>query len=301
MAMRKPSNRTVASRPTPSAAKGTHAGPVNLDGLRTLVEECFEGLPPRLQSAVRFLMDHPAETAVETVKVLAEGAGVQPSVMIRLAQALGYSGFSHMQAVFRDALLSQSQSYGERVRTHATRTAKTTRDADSLLRLLCEGAIESLQGLRDGASTASLQQAISLLAAARTIQVLGLRRASPIAYYLTYLLSRSRKLVRQMGAMPGMLEDEVDAVGPGDLFVVISFQPFHPHAVQAQQRALSRGAKVLAVTDSTLSPIAKDAHTVLRVHDAEIGGFRSVACAMVLCNALAVGLAASEAAGKVRR
>jgi len=217
------------------------------------------------------------------------------------AQALGYSGFSHMQAVFRDALLSQSQSYGERVRTHATRTAKTTRDADSLLRLLCEGAIESLQGLRDGASTASLQQAISLLAAARTIQVLGLRRASPIAYYLTYLLSRSRKLVRQMGAMPGMLEDEVDAVGPGELFVVISFQPFHPHAVQAQQRALSRGAKVLAVTDSTLSPIAKDAHTVLRVHDAEIGGFRSVACAMVLCNALAVGLAASEAAGKVRR
>jgi DNA-binding MurR/RpiR family transcriptional regulator len=101
--------------------------------------------------------------------------------------------------------------------------------------------------------------------------------------------------------MPGMLEDEVDALGPGDLLVAISFQPFHPQTVQAQQRALSRGAKVLALTDSTLSPIAKGAHTVLQVHDAEIGGFRSVACAMVLCHALAVGLAASGAAGKVRK
>jgi DNA-binding MurR/RpiR family transcriptional regulator len=221
--------------------------------------------------------------------------------MIRLAKALGYTGFSHMQAVFRDALLAQSQSYGERLRAGATRKAKPPREADSLLRLLCDGAVESLQGLRDGASPGALDRAIALVSAARTVQVIGLRRASPIAYYLAYLLSRSRKFVRQMGAMPGMLDDEVDALGPGDLLVVISFQPFHPQAVQAQQGALARGAKVLAVTDSTLSPIAKDAHTVLQVHDAEIGGFRSVASAMVLCHALAVGLAASDAAGKKRK
>jgi DNA-binding MurR/RpiR family transcriptional regulator len=159
--------------------------------------------------------------------------------------------------------------------------AKPPREADDLLRMLCEGAIESLQGLREGTPPGSLQQAISLIAAAPTVHVLGMRRASPIANYLAYLLSRSRKFVRQLGAMPGMLDDEVDALGAGDLLVVISFQPFHAHAVQAQRQALARGAKVLAMTDSTLSPIAKDAHGVLQVHDAEIGGFRSVAGAMV--------------------
>jgi DNA-binding MurR/RpiR family transcriptional regulator len=220
--------------------------------------------------------------------------------MIRLAQALGYTGFSHMQAVFREALLAQSQSYGERIRTGAMRKARPPRESD-LLRLLCDGAIDSLQGLRDGLHIPSLHKAIELVAGARTVQVLGLRRAAPIAYYLAYLLSRSRKPVRQMGAMPGMLDDEVDALAPGDLLVVISFQPFHPAAVQARQRAIERGAKVLAITDSTLSPIARDAHAVLQVHDAEIGGFRSVASAMVLCHALAVGLAASDAAGKARK
>ena len=276
-------------------------GPDNLDGLRALVEQRYATLPARLQSAVRFLVDHPAEAGVETVKTLAEGAGVQPSVMVRLAKALGYTGFSQMQVVFRGALLAQSQSYGERVRASATRKAKPPREADSVLRSLCDGAMESLQELRDSAQPGSLNKAIGLIAAARTVQVLGLRRAAPIANYLTYLLSRSRKLAQQLGGMPGMLDDEVDALGPGDLLVVISFQPFHPAAVQAHQHALARGAKVLAITDSTLSPIARQAHSVLQVHDAETGGFRSVASAMVLCHALAVGLAASDAAGKARK
>jgi DNA-binding MurR/RpiR family transcriptional regulator len=291
MSTRKPARKAVP------AAAAAAAGPSTLDHLRALVEERYDTLPARLRTAVRFLVDHPAEAGVETVKTLAEGAAVQPSVMVRLAKALGYTGFSHMQAVFRDALLAQSQSYGERVRAGATRKAKTPQEADSVLRLLCDGAIESLEGLRDGARPGSLQEAIALVAAARSVQVLGLRRAAPIANYLTYLLSRSRKPVRQMGAMPGMLDDEVDTLGAGDLLIVISFQPFHPHAVQAHGQALAHGAKVLAVTDSTLSPIAKDAHTVLQVHDAEIGGFRSVAGAMVLCHALAVGLAAADAAG----
>lgn len=283
--------------PRTAAAPAAAAGPSSLEELRALVEERYEDLPGRLQTAVRFLVDHPADAAVETVKTLAEGAGVQPSVMVRLAKALGYTGFSHMQAVFRDALLAQSQSYGERVRGGATRKAKPPREADSLLRLLCDGAIESLQGLRDGVRPGTLQQAIALVAAAKHVQVLGLRRAAPIANYLSYLLARSRKPVRQLGAMPGMLADEVDALRPGDLLVVISFQPFHPDAVDARGQALAHGAKVLAITDSTLSPIAKDAHTVLQVHDADVGGFRSVAGAMVLCHALAVGLAALDAGG----
>jgi DNA-binding MurR/RpiR family transcriptional regulator len=298
MAARQPVRRAAAvAHPAPGAA----AGPADLDGLRELVERRYEGLPARLQSAVRFLVDHPADAAVGTVKTLAEGACVQPSVMVRLAKALGYTGFSRMQAVFRDALLAQSQSYGERVRGGATRKARTPREPDRVLRILCDGAIESLQGLRDGAPAGSLQQAIALVAAARSVQVLGLRRAAPIAHYIAYLLSRSRKPVRQLGTMPGMLEDEVDALGPGDLLVVISFQPFHPQAVHAHGRALARGAKVLAITDSSLSPIAKNAHGVLQVHDADTGGFRSVASAMVLCHALAVGLAASDAAAAQSR
>jgi DNA-binding MurR/RpiR family transcriptional regulator len=294
------SRKTARAAALPAPAAGPD-GPRTLDGLRALVEQRFESLPGRLRVAVRFLVDHPAKAGVDTVKTLAEEAGVQPSVMVRLAQALGYTGFSQMQAVFRDALLAQSQSYGERLRTGAARKrVQPPREPDSLLRMLCDGASDSLRALRDDTPPGALQQAIGLIAAAKNVQVLGLRRAAPIANYLAYVLTRSRKRARQLAAMPGMLDDEIDALGAGDLLVVMSFQPFHPDAVRAQQRALAGGAKVLAITDSTLSPIAKDAHGVLQVHDAETSGFRSVASAMVLCHALAVGLAASDA-GRARK
>lgn len=292
----------MATRKTATAPPANASlGPDTLDGLRALVERRYAELPDRLQAGVRFLVDHPAQAGVETVKTLAEGAGVQASVLVRLAKALGYTGFSDMQAVFRSALLAQSQSYGERIRTSASRKAKPPREPQNVLRSLCDGTMQSLQDLRDSADGGALNQAIDLIAQARTVQVLGLRRAAPIANYLTYLLSRSRKLVRQLGGTPGMLEDEVEALGAGDLLVVISFQPFHPAAVQAHQQALARGATVLAVTDSSLSPIARQAHAVLQVHDADIGGFRSVASAVVLCHALAVGLAARDAAHKTHK
>jgi DNA-binding MurR/RpiR family transcriptional regulator len=277
------------------------AAPATLDGLRELVEQRYGELPARLRTAIRFLVDHPAKAAVDTIKTVAEAAGVQPSVMIRLAKALGYTGFSDMQAVFRNALLAQSQSYGDRLRARASPKAAPPREADRLLKLLCDDAIESLHALRDGTGPGSMHQAIRLVAAARSVQVLGLRRASPIANYLTYLLSRSRKLVRQMAMMPGMLDDELETLGKDDLLIVITFAPFHPDAVQAHARALAGGAKVLAITDSALSPVAKDSHGVLQVHDAETRGFRSVTSAMLVCHALAVGLAASAAAGKGTR
>jgi len=299
---------TLASRKSPPSPRARVSraeailSPATLDTLRALIEDRYPRLPARLQTAVRFLVDHPAQAAVETIKTLAEGAGVQASVIVRLAKALGYTGFSDMQVVFRSALLAQSQSYGERVRATGSRNAQPIQEPGNVLRSLFDGAIASLQDLRDSAEVQPLNGAIGLIAAARTVQVLGLRRAAPIANYLAYLLSRSRKLVRQLGAAPGMLDDEVDALGPGDLLIVISFQPFHPVAAQAQQQALVRGATVVAITDSSLSPIARDAHAVLQVHDADIGGFRSVSSAMVLCHALAVGLAAADVTGlKVRR
>src|SRR4051812_42874835 len=92
-AVRKPAARPAAREPVRGAGA---VGPDSLDGLRALVDDRYATLAPRLQAAVRFLVDHPAKAGVETVKSLADAAGVQPSVMVRLAKALGYSGFSQM-------------------------------------------------------------------------------------------------------------------------------------------------------------------------------------------------------------
>src|SRR5204863_8124841 len=136
---------------------------------------------------------------------------------------------------------------------------------DEMLRMLCDGAIGSLQGLRESLDANALGETIARLSTARTINVIGLRRAWPVAIYLTYLLSRSQRSARLLGSIGGLLRDQIRALETDDVLVAISFHPFHAETVAAAAVARSRGVPVLALTDSTLSPFARDADVVLEV------------------------------------
>jgi DNA-binding MurR/RpiR family transcriptional regulator len=279
----------------PSAAPG----PADFDRLKGQIAERFEKLPTRLQAAARYLIDHPNDAAMETVKFLATAADVQPSALVRLAQSFGYTGFSEMQAVFRAALVAQTQSYGERMRDRSMAQGDT--GTHGLLRVLCEGSMASLQSLHQANNEASFEAAIALLAQARCIYVMGLRRAWPIATYLVYLLTRTQRSARLLGSMGGMLQDELATIEPSDVLVAISFQPFHEDTVGAVERARAKGIPVLALTDSSLSSLARNATVVLEARDADIMSIRSVAASMVLCHGLAVGLAMAESTASPRQ
>jgi DNA-binding MurR/RpiR family transcriptional regulator len=275
------------------------ASPVTLEALKAIVAARFDELPAKLQAAARYLLDHPNAAGVDTIKAISGAAGLQPSVLVRLAKSLGYSGFSQMQIVFREALLAQTQSYGERMRAQRRgRPDALPQAPDEMLRMLCDGAIGSLQGLRESVDATAFGEAIARLSTARTINVIGLRRAWPVATYLTYLLSRSQRSARLLGSIGGMLRDEIRALETDDVLVAISFHPFHAETVAAAAVARARGVPVLALTDSTLSPFARDADVVLEVRDADIGGFRVVAASMALCHGLAVGMLIAETSGQ---
>src|SRR5689334_17898479 len=102
-----------------NAARATFkaAAPRNLKVLQGEISARYKDLSRRLQQVGRFVLDHPTETALETVTVLAQRAGVQPSAVVRFAQSFGFSGFSQMQRVFLAPIATSSPSYPERVRS----------------------------------------------------------------------------------------------------------------------------------------------------------------------------------------
>src|SRR4029079_18391687 len=75
----------------------------------------FQALSPQLQRIARFTLEHPQHVALDTVAAAAEKAEVQPSAMVRFAQALGFDGYTDMQRIFRDRLVERSSSYRERI------------------------------------------------------------------------------------------------------------------------------------------------------------------------------------------
>ena len=76
----------------------------------------FATLSKQLQQVARFALDHPTQLAMATISSISKDANVQPSTIIRFANAFGFSGFSEMQRIFQDYVSKRSASYKERVR-----------------------------------------------------------------------------------------------------------------------------------------------------------------------------------------
>src|SRR6478752_9397591 len=91
--------------------------PRDFDSLKTVLMARRGELPARLQQVAEFAVSHPDELAFGTAASIAQLARVQPSTLVRFAKAVGYSGFSDLQSVFRHRLRDRWPDYGERLQS----------------------------------------------------------------------------------------------------------------------------------------------------------------------------------------
>ena len=159
------------------------------DELKDAITRAYPELPKQLQRIARFAVDKPHELALGTVAAVAESAGVQPSALIRFANALDFGGFSEMQQVFRGHLVERSASYRERI-DELRRRGESTRDGANVLHRFVGEAMAELGHLEEHVRAADVDAAVDLICKASRVHVLAQRRAFPIASYLAYALSQ---------------------------------------------------------------------------------------------------------------
>jgi len=266
--------------------------PASADEFRTLLLERYDGLSKRLKQVARYVLDQPNELALETLAVIAERCGVQPSAIVRFAQSFGFSGATQMQRLFRDGLLSANTAigYGERVRKFSESVSQTAA-GEGLLSEFVEGNILALQNLSETVSERDMRAAVDLIARAEVVHVAGFRRAFPISAYLAYSLQQLGKHVQFIDGVGGLSRPQANTIDNRDLLIAVSFHPYAPETVELTEIAARNGGKILSISDSRVSPIAKPADVALQVHDSEVRSFRSLAASMCLAQAVVIGFA----------
>ena len=282
----------------------TATAPASADELRTAILERYDSLSKRLQQIARYVLDEPNEMALETLAVISERCGVQPSAIVRFAKSFGYPGASQMQRLFRDGLLSghAGLGYGERVRHFNEAVAKKPESGADVLAEFVEGNTLALQNLGQTVSEADMANAVKLIDKAETVYVVGFRRSFPVASYLAYSLQQLNKRTLFIDGVAGLTKQQVQTIGPRDLLIAVSYHPYAEETVHAVEMASQRGARVLSISDSLVSPIAKAASLVLHVRESEVRTFRSLAASICLAQALVIGFAfaASKKKSKVQ-
>lgn len=267
--------------------------PATADELCAEIVLRYEGLSKRLKQIARYILDEPNDIALETLAVIASRCDVQPSTIVRFAKSFGFEGASQMQRLFRDGLLSNNMAlgYSERVRQLNETTSKATAKPADLLAEFVEGNILALQNLLQTVSRAEIRAAVDLIAKAHTVHVVGFRRSFPVASYLVYSLLQAGKRAVFVDGVAGLAMAQVQAIGPQDLLIAVSYHPYAGETVGVVEAAREKGAKVLAISDSLVSPVAKPADLVLQTRESEVRGFRSLSASMCLAQALVINFA----------
>ncbi len=251
-----------------------------------------DGLPKRLRQCADYVAANSDRIAVSTVAELAAGADVPPSALMRFCQILGFSGFSEMQRLFREAYVPGWPDYSTRL-TNLKESGAGSPAA--LLAEFVEAGRLSLEALAKSADEAALDQAVAVLKAADTVHLVGLRRAFPVASYLAYAFEKMD--------IPAMLHDGVGkldhrhALRSGDALLAITFSPYSEETLTLAADARARGLPVVAMTDRLTSPLARQASAVLTVPEVDFGAFRSLSATLALAITLAVAVGTARAGG----
>ena len=210
----------------------------------------FPDLPPRLQEAARYLIDHPGEIVSLSMRGLAEKAGILPATLSRLAVQVGYSGWSDLKADFVKDLGLTGKGYGERARSLASRGTDS-----SLVGELFEACQANLR-LTSELIEPRLNSVAQIMRSATTVHIVGFRASFAIAFSLFYGYRLFRDSVELIDSQCGGLEMQLRRIRSTDAVVVVSFAPYSKECLEVIEAARRAKAKVISITDSEASPLA---------------------------------------------
>lgn len=265
--------------------------PTSLEDLQQAISKEYESLSKRLQQVARFLLEHPNTVALETVASLAEQCDVPPSTLVRFAAAFKYNGFTEMQNLFRQSLVEQTSSYSERVQLSQSTTANNMVNPSIILSEFSSSNAFSMKHMSHHFPETMLNDAITLLESANNIYLIGLRRSFPISTYFAYSLRHLNKPTHLIDGTGGMLMEQASNIRKGDVIIATTFSPYAKETVNVTDFAFKTGAKVIAITDSKLSPLSAISDLCFDIKEGEVMGFRSLTSSLTLAQTLLVGLA----------
>lgn len=274
-----------------------YAKPQTYEELRAVLASGTIHFPKRLRQVAIFLWQHPDDVALGTIGQVAEQAGVQPSTLVRFAKIFGYSGFSDFQGLFKEHVKGARPEGRTVASEEQAASAEAQADLHFLAGMLA-AARASLDRVGAQFDVAGFEAMIDLLAAADLIYLVGSKRAFPVAAYLSLTLSQQgvrNLLVDNVGSTAF---DQIGCIGSNDVLLAVSFSPYNSITPDLVRIANERRAGIVAITDSTFSPLVPLAERWIEVVESDFAGFRSLAASLSVGMALVHGIVARRAGSR---
>lgn len=208
--------------------------------------------------ALSQMLDQPRLVAMSSITELADQLTVSPATLSRLSRLLGFDGFKALQKIFKSETGRSTDFYSRQAKkSHAQSRSHVEIQVEQTRQNLSE-----FEKLNDPSVFKKISQEIRK---AKTVHCFGFRQSFMAAHFFSYGLGLIRQQVTLLNNSGQGLAYSLGQLRPNDLIIGFSFEPYSASTVRMLQSAKKIGVKVVAITDSHASPIARLGDHFLRV------------------------------------
>jgi DNA-binding MurR/RpiR family transcriptional regulator len=259
----------------------------NIDLIR-LIQSKFHNLSKGQKIIAQYIMSNYDKAAFMTAAKLGEKVGVSESTVVRFANAIGFIGYPQLQKQLQ-----------EMVKTKLTTVQRIEMSSDysneeSVLKNVLKADIENIRATLDEINNAVFENVVKGITESRSVYIVGLRSSTALAEFLGFYLNLIMDKVHVVTYTIGDIFEQLLRVNENDLVIGMGFPRYSSRTVNALEYCKSRGAKVVAITDSLLSPLASNADYTLIAKSNMESFVDSIVAPLSVLNALIIAVGIKE-------
>ena len=231
----------------------------------------------------QYIVERYDKAVFMTASKLGESVGVSESTVVRFASAMGYEGYPQLQRSLQE-LVSHRLTANQRFEM------STEIDPREALGVVLKSDMQNLRATMEQMDASIFEDVVKRLLSAKSIYVMGLRSAAPLAQFMGYYLNYIFDNVHLVSSGATDVFEEISKLKENDVLVGISFPRYSTRTLEAMRFAKRCGAQVVAITDGPMSPLADMADATLTARTDMASFVDSLAAPLSLINALLVAL-----------
>ncbi len=230
-----------------------------------------------------YIEEHYDQAAFMTASKLGKTVGVSESTVVRFATELGYSGYPKLQKAMQEMIRDKLTSV-QRIDVTTNRIGD-----DDVLDSIMNQDIDKIRRTLEETSHKDFDAAVKSIVKARRIYIFGVRSTASLAQFLGYYFGLIFDNVRVItDTSKTHTYEQLFRISKEDVMIGISFPRYSTMAVESMSLARDRGANVIAITDSMVSPLVSAANHVLIARSDMASVVDSLVAPLSLINALIV-------------
>ena len=218
------------------------------------LQERLVKLTAKRQEILRPVLEQPRGFVLLSVRDMAKRLHTDPATVVRIVRVLGFANFREFQKHLHDLSIAFATSADTMQSGEVLRDGRTSYVADSI-----ERDLKNLHALKNTLDPVRLSELAKRIYSSRRVLILAGDLASFLADYLDYHLTLLGLPVFS-ATTAGRIIHLTRSLSADDLVIGISFRRGLKQTIEGARHARERGAYLVAVTDTFLSPLARSAN-----------------------------------------